>query len=158
MEQETMTPEKNERKGVLSRIRDRLMGSVSKNKPEETKASADLDMLLSTPREDDFELDEAFDRELEESLIASVEADPHLVFADRRLGRHEERVAAAEAHLRLADRRPELDAPTRLRAGEGPAVAVVRVQEGVERHPAREVGDLRLAPRDAVGVDSVVQK
>jgi Type II secretory pathway, ATPase PulE/Tfp pilus assembly pathway, ATPase PilB len=75
MEQETMTPEKNERKGVLSRIRDRLMGSVSKNKPEETKASAELDMLLSTRREDDFKLDDAFDRELEETLIASVEAD-----------------------------------------------------------------------------------
>jgi general secretion pathway protein E len=72
MEQETMTPKNTGRKGVLSRIRERLLGTAGRN-ARETEANAELEALLGAEPGQNADPESALFSALEEGLGEAVE-------------------------------------------------------------------------------------
>jgi general secretion pathway protein E len=72
MEQETMTPKNTGRKGVLSRIRERLLGTAGRN-ARETEANAELEALLGAEPGQNADQESALFSALEEGLGEAVE-------------------------------------------------------------------------------------
>lgn len=88
MEQETMTPKNTGRKGVLSRIRERLLGTAGRNTPE-AEADAGLEALLGaqTAQNESADPELALFDALEEGLGEAVEESIRLE-VEVRIGPH----------------------------------------------------------------------